>query len=126
MLPKIASIVMLTTTTSTVALSLPHNPPYGMSNTQCSTGPVQCCESIAHPGSANHASMLQTLNGVRALKDLSEALQGNAFAFGVECMPFSAWGAGFESSCQGETVCCDHTANGGNTGVNCTPFNVNV
>ncbi|TFK95684.1 hypothetical protein BDV98DRAFT_598358 [Pterulicium gracile] len=133
MFAKLSTVVLLAAVTGTFAAKmqprgdLPHAQYTGTeSNTQCSSGTVQCCNNVAAAGSENHAAILQALDGVGFFKDIAGTLQGNSGSFGLQCNPISAFGAGSGSACQGQTVCCDHTKNGGSIGFNCMPFNLNL
>ncbi|TFL01019.1 hypothetical protein BDV98DRAFT_604823 [Pterulicium gracile] len=96
------------------------------SSTQCSSGSAQCCNSVASPGSANYAGIIQALSGFGPLKDFAGAAQGNAVPIGVSCNPLTGAAGASGSVCQSQAVCCDHTANGGSFGFNCIPLNFNL
>ncbi|KAF9267210.1 fungal hydrophobin, partial [Marasmius fiardii PR-910] len=69
----------------------------------CSTGPVQCCNSVQSSDAASVAGLLALVG----------AVVGPVTAqVGVTCNPISVIGAGI-NTCKGQTVCCeDNNFNG--------------
>lgn len=82
---------------------------------QCSTGPVQCCNSVTH-ASDKGASLLATLLGI--------VLPADA-AVGITCSPLSVLGIG-GNSCNAQTVCCENNNFNGLIAIGCTPININL
>ncbi|KAF9267200.1 fungal hydrophobin, partial [Marasmius fiardii PR-910] len=69
----------------------------------CSTGPVQCCNSVEK---GSHPAVLSQL-GL-----LGVALDSLDLDVGLTCTPISLIGAAI-NSCKGQTVCCrDNSFNG--------------
>ncbi|KAJ8515833.1 hypothetical protein ONZ45_g6791 [Pleurotus djamor] len=73
---------------------------------QCSTGPIQCCNSI------HNAGLLSGLLGVLGivLPDLNVLL-------GLGCVSLG-------SSCSAQTVCCEQTNVHGLIAIGCTPIDI--
>lgn len=106
------------TPTKTVTVTQPNPVPTSVS--QCSTGPVQCCNSVQSV-SGDHAcrhlqpcsrSLLYNLQAsspkVADLLDLLEVVvQGVDVLVGVTCSPISVIGVG-GSSCSAHPVCCEN------------------
>lgn len=100
--------VTVTKTAITTATAIPAS--------QCSTGPVQCCNSVQKADSASVNSILGLLNIV--LNDL------NVLA-ALTCTPLSVIGVG-GSSCNAQTVCCENNTFGGLIALGCIPVNINL
>ncbi|KAI9001555.1 fungal hydrophobin [Trametes punicea] len=77
----------------------------------CSTGPVQCCNSVGK-AKEDVFSMILGLLGIDADP---EALVG------VQCSPLSVVGVG-GSQCQATTVCCENNSQGGLISIGCIPI----
>ncbi|KAG6916348.1 hypothetical protein DXG01_007239 [Tephrocybe rancida] len=77
----------------------------------CSTGPVQCCNSVTH-ASDPVASLLAGLLGL---------VLGADVAVGITCSPLSIIGVG-GTSCSSQTVCCDNNNFNGVIAIGCTPI----
>ncbi|KAF5384258.1 hypothetical protein D9615_003437 [Tricholomella constricta] len=90
--------------------SSPSGTPY-----QCSTGPVQCCNSLT-TSSNPIASTLIGLLGV---------VVGPNVAVGLTCSPLSVIGIG-GNSCSQQTVCCRNNNFNGLIAIGCTPININL
>ncbi|KIK58521.1 hypothetical protein GYMLUDRAFT_202365 [Collybiopsis luxurians FD-317 M1] len=77
----------------------------------CSTGPVQCCDSTATAGSGLGSLVLGLLGIV--VDDLDVLL-------GIDCSPITIIGVG--STCSAQTVCCEDNAVGGLISIGCIPI----
>ncbi|TFK98570.1 fungal hydrophobin-domain-containing protein, partial [Pterulicium gracile] len=97
------------------ALAATIQPRGGAAAPSCSSGPVQCCNTVQDPDSANYAATKQTLGLLDA------AIQGLGVPIGVGCTPISVIGVGPGSSCSGESVCCEDTTYSGTIGLGCVP-----
>ncbi|RDX45725.1 fungal hydrophobin [Polyporus arcularius HHB13444] len=78
----------------------------------CSTGPVQCCESLEDANSAAGSALLSVV-GV--------ALQGVIGQIGLKCSPLSVVGVGSGNACSSNAVCCQNNNVGGLLSVGCLP-----
>ncbi|KAI0740335.1 fungal hydrophobin-domain-containing protein [Earliella scabrosa] len=78
---------------------------------QCSTGPVQCCNTVAESDSEEGKALLGLLNvDVSDIKGLVAA----------QCSPITVVGAG-RSECSSHAVCCQNNNTGGLVSVGCVP-----
>ncbi|KAI0076944.1 fungal hydrophobin [Panus rudis PR-1116 ss-1] len=77
----------------------------------CSTGPVQCCNSVQQSNNPGTAALLGLLGVV---------VQGVAVPIGITCSPISVIGAG-GAGCNAQTVCCQDNSHGGIVSVGCVP-----
>ncbi|KAG6833259.1 hypothetical protein H0H87_009434 [Tephrocybe sp. NHM501043] len=89
--------------------------PSGTPPPTCSTGPVQCCNSVT-TASSPVASLLTGLLGI---------VVGGDVAVGLTCSPLSVIGVG-GSSCNAQTVCCENNNFNGLIAIGCTPININL
>ncbi|KAL1685952.1 SC3 hydrophobin [Schizophyllum commune] len=80
----------------------------------CSSGPVQCCNSVQQANSQS-ASLLLGLLGI-VLQDLSVLV-------GLGCTPITVIGAG-GNECSSTTVCCENNNFNGLINIGCTPINI--
>ncbi|KAJ4466315.1 hydrophobin 2 [Lentinula aciculospora] len=76
----------------------------------CSTGPVQCCESVQSANSAAIAPILASIGVV--LQDLNVLV-------GLTCSPITVIGT--SSSCSAQAVCCEDNSHGGLISIGCAP-----
>ncbi|KAH8109080.1 fungal hydrophobin [Phellopilus nigrolimitatus] len=85
----------------------------------CSTGTVQCCNSIAPAGSTSSADLV----GLIPID-----LQGLNVPLGINCDPITAIGVGSGGSCSAQTACCQGNKDVGlvPVGVDCTPINASL
>ncbi|ESK89606.1 hydrophobin [Moniliophthora roreri MCA 2997] len=83
---------------------------------ECSTGPVHCCNSVQAANSPTAAGLLGLL-GI--------AIQSVTGQVGVTCSPISALGLG-GNSCSAQTVCCENNNFNGIVALGCTPINVSL
>ncbi|ESK89594.1 hydrophobin 1 [Moniliophthora roreri MCA 2997] len=83
---------------------------------ECSTGPVQCCNSVQAADTPAVAELLTTV---------SVAIQGVTGQVGVTCTPISVIGGG-SNNCNGQTVCCENNNFNDAVALGCTPINVSL
>ncbi|OSD08040.1 hydrophobin 1 [Trametes coccinea BRFM310] len=81
----------------------------------CSTGPVQCCQSTEKANSAA-GSMILGLLGI-VLQDLDVVL-------GLNCSPITVIGVGTGAACSAEAVCCQNNNVGGLISIGCVPVSL--
>ncbi|KAH9919992.1 fungal hydrophobin [Epithele typhae] len=78
----------------------------------CSTGPVQCCNSVESASSPSVAGILSVLGVV--VQDVTAMV-------GLQCSPLSVVGVGSGSSCSSNAVCCENNNVGGLISIGCVP-----
>ncbi|KAF4580785.1 hypothetical protein EYR38_003072 [Pleurotus pulmonarius] len=100
--------VTVTTTAQPAPTSIPAS--------QCTTGPVQCCNNLAKADSPLALTMLDPLNIV---------VQGVDVLVGITCLPLSVIGIG-GISCSSQAVCCQNNNFNGLIAIGCTPVNLNL
>ncbi|TEB33731.1 fungal hydrophobin [Coprinellus micaceus] len=83
---------------------------------ECSTGPIQCCNSVQKAG----APAVSTLLGL-----LGIVVQDVNIPVGVTCSPISIIGVP-GNSCSSQPVCCTNNSFNGIVAIGCSPINVNV
>ncbi|TFK39707.1 fungal hydrophobin-domain-containing protein [Crucibulum laeve] len=83
----------------------------------CSTGPVQCCNSV------QDAKSVDVQNAISGL--LSVILGPITGQVGVTCSPITAIGLG-GNSCNAQTVCCDNNNFNGVIALGCSPINLSL
>ncbi|PPQ96007.1 hypothetical protein CVT26_016169 [Gymnopilus dilepis] len=83
---------------------------------QCTTGEVQCCNSL-EPGNSTIVDSLLSLLGV--VIDDVEGLVG------ITCTPISILGFG-QGSCNEQPVCCSNNSFNGIIAIGCVPININL
>ncbi|KAI0777706.1 fungal hydrophobin [Trametes elegans] len=81
----------------------------------CSTGSIQCCNSVEKAGSAAGAALLGLLGIV--VQDVNVLL-------GVNCSPITVIGVGEGGSCSAQTVCCQDNSHGGLVSIGCLPVSL--
>ncbi|OJT07050.1 Fruiting body protein SC3 [Trametes pubescens] len=77
----------------------------------CSTGEIQCCNSVESAKSAGVAALLGLLGVV--VQDVTAQV-------GLTCSPISVVGAG-GGNCKATTVCCENNSYGGLVSIGCVP-----
>ncbi|KAI0330322.1 fungal hydrophobin [Cubamyces sp. BRFM 1775] len=92
--------------------SAPASTPTGSS---CSTGPVQCCNSVESSNSAA-ASLLLGLLGI-VLGDITGLI-------GLDCSPINVVGVGSGNACSSNVVCCTNNNVGGLISIGCLPISL--
>ncbi|TFK26958.1 hydrophobin [Coprinopsis marcescibilis] len=95
----------------TVAVGAPTDPP-----PSCSTGPIQCCNSV----SAANVPAVSSLLGL-----LGIVVSPITALVGLTCSPLTIIGGG-GTSCSGQTVCCNSNHFNGLVNVGCTPINIDI
>ncbi|TFK37460.1 fungal hydrophobin-domain-containing protein [Crucibulum laeve] len=84
----------------------------------CTTGPVQCCNSVqAANNLSNPVTLLLGLLGV-----VVGSLTGQV---GVTCSPISVIGIG-GNSCSAQAVCCSNNSFNGLVALGCSPVNLSL
>ncbi|EEB97363.1 hypothetical protein MPER_03332 [Moniliophthora perniciosa FA553] len=83
---------------------------------ECSTGPVQCCNTITNAGDPTAAGVLALIGVV--VQDLNVPV-------GLTCTPVTVIGAG-GSGCSASPVCCEDNSNGGLISIGCVPVDLNL
>ncbi|KAL1739778.1 fruiting body protein SC1 [Schizophyllum fasciatum] len=86
---------------------------------QCSSGPVQCCNSTVDSKDAS-TSAVGGLLGLLGIKvgDLTGLI-------GINCTPINVIGIG-GNSCTAQTVCCSNNQFNGLINLGCSPLNVAI
>ncbi|KAK0223668.1 hydrophobin 2 [Armillaria fumosa] len=84
--------------------------------TGCTTGEVQCCQSVQSSTSTPVATLLGLLGVVLGSVDAN---------VGVTCSPISVIGVG-GNACSAQTVCCEDNSFNGLVALGCTPINVGL
>ncbi|KAI0048152.1 hydrophobin 2 [Auriscalpium vulgare] len=82
----------------------------------CSTGDLQCCNSV-EPASSASATKILGLLGI-VLQDLSVIV-------GLTCDPITVIGVGSDS-CSAQAVCCDNNSFKGVIALGCTPVDLSL
>ncbi|ESK80681.1 hydrophobin 1 [Moniliophthora roreri MCA 2997] len=82
----------------------------------CTTGPIQCCNTV---GSASDPAIAKEL-GL-----LGVVLQDVNAIVGITCTPVTVIGAG-GSGCSANPVCCSDNSRGGIVSVGCVPVDLNL
>jgi len=106
-----------TSATKTTTIVVTTTAPAASGGNQCSTGPVQCCNSVESSSSENSSKTLGLLGIV---------LQGLDIPVGLNCSPISVLGLGSAGSCAAQTVCCDNNNFNGLINLGCSPINLNL
>ncbi|KAI0635185.1 fungal hydrophobin-domain-containing protein [Trametes polyzona] len=81
----------------------------------CSTGAIQCCNTVTESNSAS-ANVLLGLLGI-VLGDLTGLI-------GLSCSPINVVGVGSGNACSAHTVCCQNNNVGGLLSVGCAPISL--
>ncbi|TRM65947.1 fruiting body protein SC1 [Schizophyllum amplum] len=80
----------------------------------CSTGPVQCCNTVAETYDSHVAEILGELGiDVGSLSGL----------VGLQCAPITILGLG-GNTCTAQTVCCSNNTYNGLINIGCSPINI--
>ncbi|TFK35244.1 fungal hydrophobin-domain-containing protein [Crucibulum laeve] len=88
----------------------------GIPASQCTTGPVQCCNSV-QPASSTAVTTLFGLLGI--------VLQNLNVDVGLTCDPISVIGIG-SNSCNAQAVCCENNSFHGLVAIGCTPVDLSL
>ncbi|KAK0502370.1 hydrophobin-251 [Armillaria luteobubalina] len=92
--------------------------PRGGTGDSCTTGAVQCCQSVESAGSTS--TLTSTLLGL-----LGVVVGDIGVNVGLTCSPISVIGVG-GNSCSAQTVCCENNSFNGVVAIGCTPINVGL
>ncbi|KAJ8487052.1 hypothetical protein ONZ51_g4461 [Trametes cubensis] len=98
------------TPTVTVTVTAPASTPTEPASS-CSTGPIQCCNSV-ESASDPVGSLLLGLLGI--------VVQGVDVLLGLDCSPISVIGVG-GGNCNTNVVCCQNNNVGGLISIGCVP-----
>ncbi|KAI0628294.1 fungal hydrophobin-domain-containing protein [Trametes polyzona] len=82
---------------------------------QCSTGQIQCCQSVQQASSEPITTILGLLGLL--LEDLN-------LLVGLTCDPISVVGIGAGNACSAHTVCCEDNSTGGLISIGCLPISL--
>ncbi|KIK53762.1 hypothetical protein GYMLUDRAFT_925512 [Collybiopsis luxurians FD-317 M1] len=100
----------VTAALATLAVATP-TPRGGEPASSCTTGPIQCCQSV-QSASSSPVSILLGLLGI-VLQDLNVDV-------GLTCSPITVIGVG-SSGCSAQAVCCQDNSHGGLISIGCVP-----
>ncbi|OJT15408.1 Fruiting body protein SC3 [Trametes pubescens] len=81
----------------------------------CSTGALQCCESVQSADSLGIAPVLAAIGVI--LQDIN-------IPIGLTCSPITVVGVGSGNACSSNTVCCDDNSLGGLLSIGCLPASI--
>ncbi|KAI9060704.1 fungal hydrophobin [Trametes sanguinea] len=81
----------------------------------CSSGAIQCCQSVEPANSATAANLLKSIGVV--VQDVTAQI-------GITCSPISVVGVGGSDACSANTVCCENNSFGGLVAIGCAPVSV--
>ncbi|KAJ4470016.1 hydrophobin 2 [Lentinula edodes] len=96
--------------TLAVATPAPRNEPAS----SCTTGAIQCCNTVESANSASAATIINSLGIV--LQDVNALV-------GLTCSPITVIGAS-GGSCSAQAVCCDDNSHGGLISIGCVPVSL--
>ncbi|KAK7464764.1 sc3 hydrophobin [Stygiomarasmius scandens] len=82
----------------------------------CTTGPIQCCNSVESASSSSVTKLIGLLGIV--LQDVNVLV-------GLTCDPISVIGVGGDS-CSANPVCCEDNSHGGLISIGCVPVDLNL
>lgn len=97
------------TTTVTVTATVT---PTSIPSNACTTGPIQCCDSVQQAGSKSASALLGLLGIV--VSDVTALV-------GLTCSPITVVGIGSGSECSANVVCCENNSFGGLISIGCIP-----
>ncbi|TFK19399.1 fungal hydrophobin [Coprinopsis marcescibilis] len=83
---------------------------------QCTTGPIQCCNSVQQ-SNAPVVGVLAALLGINV-----GSITG---LVGITCSPLTVIGIG-GNNCNAQTVCCNNNTFNGIIAIGCTPINIGL
>ncbi|KAI0653905.1 fungal hydrophobin-domain-containing protein [Cubamyces menziesii] len=100
------------TPTPTVTITVTATPPAATPPaSSCSTGPIQCCNSVSQATDPVTSTLLGLLGVV---------VEGIDAIIGVQCSPISVVGIG-NNQCSSNAVCCQNNNVGGLLSIGCLP-----
>ncbi|KDQ62765.1 hypothetical protein JAAARDRAFT_30683, partial [Jaapia argillacea MUCL 33604] len=79
---------------------------------QCTTGALQCCDTVESASSPTAAGILKSIGVV--VQDVNALV-------GLTCSPITAVGVGSGSSCTANPVCCTDNSWGSLISIGCVP-----
>ncbi|KAK7464757.1 hypothetical protein VKT23_005964 [Stygiomarasmius scandens] len=82
----------------------------------CSTGPIQCCNTVTKASDPAAAGVLATIGVV--VQDVNALV-------GLTCSPISVIGVGGDS-CSASPVCCSDNSHGTLISIGCVPVDLNL
>ncbi|KIK55495.1 hypothetical protein GYMLUDRAFT_47698 [Collybiopsis luxurians FD-317 M1] len=86
--------------------------PSGSPSGSCSTGPVQCCQTVGTESNPVISLILGLLGIV--IQDVDTLI-------GATCSPITVIG-GISSGCSAQSVCCEDNSHGGLISIGCVPI----
>ncbi|KIK73601.1 hypothetical protein PAXRUDRAFT_586141, partial [Paxillus rubicundulus Ve08.2h10] len=86
-------------------------------DSQCNTGPIQCCSSTM-------TSTTTTLASLSSLLGLSLPSIGGLI--GLSCSSITGVGTGTGAVCTQQPVCCTNNTYSGLINLGCSPININL
>ncbi|KAL1940954.1 hypothetical protein VTO73DRAFT_7590 [Trametes versicolor] len=89
--------------------------PAPAADASCSTGAIQCCDSVQKADSAAVAPILAGLGVV--VQDVNALV-------GLTCSPISVVGVGGSDACSANAVCCQDNSFGGLVSIGCAPVSL--
>ncbi|KAI0693524.1 fungal hydrophobin [Cerioporus squamosus] len=89
--------------------------PVARDSGSCSTGPIQCCNSVKEASDPATSALLGLLGVV---------VQGVDVLVGLTCSPITVIGVGSGGSCSANTVCCENNSVGGLISIGCVPVSL--
>ncbi|KAI9063611.1 fungal hydrophobin [Trametes sanguinea] len=98
-------------TTKTITVTAPA--PTSTSTSTCSTGDIQCCNSVESASSPG-GSLLLGLLGI--------VVEGVDVLLGLNCSPLDVIGVGSGGNCNSNVVCCQNNNLGGLISIGCVPI----
>ncbi|KAF5356487.1 hypothetical protein D9757_004550 [Collybiopsis confluens] len=101
---------LLSAALATLAVATPA-PRGGEPASSCTTGPVQCCNTVTTASNPAAATLLGLLGIV---------VQSVTAVVGLSCSPISVIGIG-GSGCKAQAVCCQDNSHGGLISIGCVP-----
>ncbi|KAI1798179.1 fungal hydrophobin [Ganoderma leucocontextum] len=99
------------TTTRTITVTQTASAPEPTSS--CTSGPIQCCQSIQSPTDPAASAILGLLDLV---------IEGLDVLVGLSCSPISVIGVGSGNACSANVVCCQNNNVGGLISIGCIPI----
>ncbi|KAF5389706.1 hypothetical protein D9757_005961 [Collybiopsis confluens] len=105
------AFVTVALATLAAATPAPRNEPAS----SCSTGPIQCCNTVT---SIADSSAAKTILGL-----LDIVIQDLTVVVGLTCSPITVIGVG-NSGCSAQAVCCEDNSHGGLISIGCVPVDL--
>ncbi|RPD53864.1 hydrophobin [Lentinus tigrinus ALCF2SS1-7] len=78
----------------------------------CSTGPIQCCDTVTKASDPAAANILKSIGVV--VQDVNALV-------GLTCSAVTVVGVGSGGSCDAQAVCCENNSFGGLISIGCAP-----